>query len=54
MVLEKNADILAIQNTVKEVIPTAEISRHHGKELAFRLPLAEVNKFPGMCINIVL
>lgn len=48
MVLEKNADILAIQNTVKEVIPTAEISRHHGKELAFRLPLAEVNKFPEL------
>ena len=47
MVVTADADINVIEHTVKKYVPGALVSRQHGKELAFRLPLSEVDRFPG-------
>ena len=47
IVVEPDANTVAIESAVKERINGAQIARQHGKELAFRLPLSESDKFGG-------
>ena len=48
MVTEENCDRLSVSELVKSHVPGAEMSRIHGKELSFRLPMKSVDHFPGM------
>ena len=47
MVVEPYANKVAIKSAVKERINGAQVARQHGKELAFRLPSSESDKFRG-------
>ena len=47
MVVEPDCDRLKVSDLVSAHVPGAEVSREHSKELAFRLPLKDVDKFPG-------
>ena len=47
MVVEPDANTVTINSVVKERINGAQVARQHGKELAFRLPLSESDKFGG-------
>ena len=47
IVVEPDANTVAIESAVKERINGAQVARQHGKELAFRLPSSESNKFEG-------
>ena len=47
IVVEPDANTVAIESAVKERINGAQVARQHGKELAFRLPLSESDKFGG-------
>ena len=52
MVVEPDANTVAIESAVKERINGAQLVRQHGKELAFRLPSSESNKFGSkICYN---
>ena len=48
MVTEENCDRLSITELVKSHVPGAEMSRVHGKELSYRLPMKSVEHFPGL------
>ena len=53
MVAEPGVSTVAIERTVKERIYGAQVARQHGKELAFRLPSSESDKYGGrICILI--
>ena len=53
MVVEPDANTVTIESAVKERINGAQVARQHGKELAFRLPLSESDKFGGkICCTI--
>ena len=45
MVVEPDANTVALESAVKERINGAQVARQHGKELAFRLPSSESDKF---------
>ena len=45
MVVEPDANTVAIESAVKERINGAQFARQHGNELAFLLPLSESDKF---------
>ena len=47
MVVEPNANTVAIGSAVKKRINGAQVARKHRKELAFRLPSSESDKFGG-------
>ena len=47
MVVEPDANTVALESAVKERINGAQVARQHGKELAFRLPSSESDKFGG-------
>ena len=48
MVTDESCDRLAVTDLVKSHVPGAQMSRHHVKELSYRLPLKSVDHFPGM------
>ena len=55
MVVEPGANTVAIKSVVKEHINGAQVTRQHEKELKFRLPSSESNKFVGkICYTIRL
>ena len=47
MVVEPDANTVAMESVVKERINGTQVARQHGKELAFRLPSSESDKFGG-------
>ena len=47
MVVEPGANTVTIKRVVKERINGAQVTRQDGKELAFRLPSSESDKFGG-------
>ena len=47
MVVEPSHDVEAITSFVEKVVPSAELSRTHGMELAYTLPLNNVQLFPS-------
>ena len=47
IVVEPDANTVAIESAVKERINGAQVARQHGKELAFLLPSSESDKFEG-------
>jgi len=48
MVTDESCDPLAVTNLVKSQVPGAVMSRHHVKELSYRLPLKSVDNFPDL------
>ncbi|XP_072168499.1 cholesterol transporter ABCA5-like [Diadema setosum] len=48
MVVESDCDRDKITSVVKSHVPEALVSRSHGMELSFRLPLKDVSNFAGM------
>ena len=53
MVADDNCDQSVVSQIVTSQVPGAEMSRVHGKELSFRLPMKSVNHFPGKKTSIV-
>ena len=47
MVVEPDANTVAIESAVKKRINGAQVARKHRKELAFRLPSSESDTFGG-------
>ena len=47
MVVEPDANTVAIESAVKKRVNGAQVARKHGKELAFRLPSSESDTFGG-------
>ncbi|XP_031568598.1 ATP-binding cassette sub-family A member 5-like [Actinia tenebrosa] len=48
MELSNNCDRDTVESLVKSHVEGAEVTRHHGKELAFSLPIDQVNSFAGL------
>ena len=48
MVLEQDTNPAKISGLVTSHVPGAEVSRQYGKELSFRLPMSEVDKFANL------
>ena len=53
MVTEDDADRDKIVDLVTGKVSGAEMSRVHGKELNFRLPMKSVDQFPGNKIVLI-
>ena len=47
MALVENCDTQPLTELVQSKVEGAEAIRHHGKELAFALPMQQVSCFPG-------
>ncbi|XP_041361874.1 cholesterol transporter ABCA5-like [Gigantopelta aegis] len=47
MVVNPECDAQKVTTLLKQHVSGIEMKRSHGKELAFTMPMAEVNKFPG-------
>ncbi|XP_038048297.1 ATP-binding cassette sub-family A member 5-like [Patiria miniata] len=48
MVVEQDVDVDSITELITAQIPNGEVSRSHGMELAYTLPLQASNKFPDL------
>ena len=51
MVTEDHCDREKITHLVTSNVSGAEMSRVHGKELSYRLPMKNVDQFPGNFIS---
>ncbi len=47
MVVDQDINTDRITEIVKSHIPEGKVSRSHGMELAYTLPLKDTNRFPG-------
>ena len=47
MVVEQDTNVRSITELVTSHIPEGKVSRSHGMELSYTLPLQDTNKFPG-------
>ena len=53
LVVEGNVEVEPITDLVQSHIPTATMTRFHGKEVDYTLPLDSVQKFAGKKISPV-
>ena len=53
MALADDCDTERLTELVQSKVPGAQAIRHHGKEMAFALPMEQVSNFPGT-LNKVL
>ena len=51
MVVKLGTDVARISELVKTFVPDGQMSRCHGMELAYTLPLQDADKFPGKSLR---
>ena len=52
MALADECDTERLVELVQSKVQGAEVIRHHGKEMAFALPMDQVSCFPGIVASI--
>ena len=52
MALADNCDTEKLTEIVQSKVQGANVIRHHGRELAFTLPMEQVSNFPGNMTDI--